>query len=591
MNRLGWLGMLLAAAPVGAQAVGEGVPRLHWQGEAGTFAEAYGISGREARRPGQTGRLYLNSTAKLYGKLSVGVNLLLSTEGDPVAGFGGIPGRQRINQLGVSPRWSWGRANLGSFADYYTPYTLSGIRITGAGFDVNPGMLHVGAFGGQARQAAFGGLTSGSFDRRIVGGRVGIGRAVSGGRRGSFIDVMMLRAWDDPGSLPSPTDSAYGPFLPDSLANVPDTALLPPIEINPFSVTPQENVVVGVTGGLSLFGGKAYWRGEVDGSVHTRDRRASLLGEDKLHEEYSGLLQKLVTPRVGTHADYAYRTELEFKLDKLPGATPRSPRSLSATIGYRHVGPGYVSLGSAFLPNDQSGIEARTMLRFRRFSVNLDGMRQRDNLIGQKLETTVRQRLGGMLNIRATDRWSSTLRATRVGMANEADDALRRVDYSAWVLSTSQTMMIGARSRVRTVTANYTMQRVGDENPARAGSTLRSHSGDVGVAFGLAPRWTLSPSVGVVRSTVGGDSTSTRATYGLASNWRSNSGRWSTNASITQSQITRTDAFTARLLTRLRVTDRDALTLTLRANRYKSLVDPEGNFNEQVAALQWSRQL
>ena len=106
MSRLRvWLGMLLAASPVGAQAVGEGVPRLQWQGEAGTFAEAYGISGREARRPGQTGRLYLNSTAKLYGKLSVGVNLLLSTEGDPVAGFGGIPGRQRINQLGVSPRW------------------------------------------------------------------------------------------------------------------------------------------------------------------------------------------------------------------------------------------------------------------------------------------------------------------------------------------------------------------------------------------------------------------------------------------------------------------------------------------------------
>ena len=264
---LALLGVALAIGPLDAQSPGAPARRVQWQGEVGTYAEAYGISGREARRPGETGRLFLNSTAKLYGKVSVGLNLLLTTESGASAGFGGLPGRQRLNQFGVSPQWSWGRAHLGTFSEFYTPNTLSGIRITGGGFDVRPGLLHFGAFGGQSRQAAFGGLTSGSFDRRIIGGRVGVGRPVSGSRRSSFIDVMMVRSWDDPGSLPGPGDSAYAPFLPDSIANQPDTALLPAIETNPFAVTPQENVVLGVAGGVSLFGGIAYLRGEVDADM------------------------------------------------------------------------------------------------------------------------------------------------------------------------------------------------------------------------------------------------------------------------------------------------------------------------------------
>lgn len=588
---MGTLGIIALAAPIAAQTPNVRPARVDWTGEIGSYAEAYGMSGREARRPGETGRLYLNSTAKLYGRLSVGLNFVVTTENGADATLGGLPGRQRLNQFGVSPQWSWGRAHAGSFSEFYTPYTLSGIRITGGGFDVRPGLLHIGAFGGQSRQAAFGGLTSGSFDRRILGGRLGVGRPMTGGRRGSYIDVMMVRSWDDPGSLPSPDDSAYAPFLPDSLATEPDTALLPRDVVNPFAVTPQENVVVGVTGGLALFGGRAYLRGELDGSIHTRDRRASRLGESTLDERYSGFLQRLVTPRVGTHADHAYRTELDLRFDKLPGATPRSPRSLTATIGYRYVGPGYVSLGSAFLPNDQAGIDARATMRIGRTSLHLDGMRQEDNLIGQKLETTVRNRFGGAITTQPARRWSSTLRATRVGMHNGSDDPVRLVDYSAWVLGTSQTFMIGSRSRVRSITGSFSLQRVGDENPARTGSRLRSHGGDVRVMFGLAPRFTVTPTAGLVRSTVGSAPTESRATYGVAADWRSGSGRWSNGLSVMHSQITRTDALTARLISRVRVTDSDALVLTLRGNRYRSLVDPKGNFDESIVSLQWARQL
>jgi hypothetical protein len=229
------------------------------------------------------------------------------------------------------------------------------------------------------------------------------------------------------------------------------------------------------------------------------------------------------------------------------------------------------------------------MMRIGRTSLHLDGMRQHDNVIGQKLETTVRNRFGGMITAQPARRLSSTLRATRVGMHNDSGDSLRVVDYSAWVVGTSQTFMIGSQSRVRSVTGSFTVQRVGDENPVRASSRLRSHGGDVRVVFGLARRFTLTPSAGIVRSIVGTEATESRATYGLAADWRSEGGRWSTGAALTQSQISRTDAFNARLVSRVRVTDADALVLTVRGNRYRSLVDPEGDFDESTVSLQWSR--
>src|SRR5690606_1915795 len=111
----------------------------------------------------------------------------------------------------------------------------------------------------------------------------------------------------------------------------------------------------------------------------------------------------------------------------------------------------------------------------------------------------------------------------------------------------------------------------------------------VRVVFGLAPRFTLTPSAGLVRSTVGDEETESRATYGLATDWRSANGRWSTGASLTQAQISRTDAFNARLVSRVRITESDALVLTVRGNRYRSLVDPENDFDESTVSLQWVR--
>src|SRR5690606_12852495 len=105
-----------------------------------------------------------------------------------------------------------------------------------------------------------------------------------------------------------------------------------------------------------------------------------------------GLLRSFITPRASTYGDIAHKAELELRRYALPGSTTESPRSLSATIGYRYVGAGYVSLGLASLPADQRAVNGRVSARFRTWTASLQGMRQNDNLIGQKLSTTTRNR-------------------------------------------------------------------------------------------------------------------------------------------------------------------------------------------------------
>jgi hypothetical protein len=210
----------------------------------GSEGELYNMQGRDPRRPGESGRVFFNPIVTL-GPVTFTGNFLLSTEGSSLIGLGGVPGRQRINQFGLSPQWSWGKASLGSFSDTWSQLTWGGVRVDGVGFDLSPKALRLGMFSGSSRQAVFGGATSGSYARSIAGARVGAGKKPEYGGSSRWFDVVVLRVRDDASSLPPLPDSTPVPYLPDSLATAPDTALLPHVPINPYSVTPQENACRG----------------------------------------------------------------------------------------------------------------------------------------------------------------------------------------------------------------------------------------------------------------------------------------------------------------------------------------------------------
>ncbi|MGH6621296.1 MAG: hypothetical protein ACREF6_17245, partial [Alphaproteobacteria bacterium] len=153
-----------AAASVGAQLpqVPE-LPRVGrpfaMSGQASMFGEAYGISGREPRRPGTTGRVAFQPVFQFTRFFRVNFDLQLTTEGSGAGAGTSNPlnaGRQRLNQLGISPEWSWGKLDLGDFTDSYTPFTFSGVRVRGGGAAINPGWLRLAAFRGSAQSAVLG---------------------------------------------------------------------------------------------------------------------------------------------------------------------------------------------------------------------------------------------------------------------------------------------------------------------------------------------------------------------------------------------------------------------------------------------------
>ena len=552
-------------------------PAIQFTGEIGSYGELYTVSGREQRRPSSLGRLYMRSNLELFGAVSVGLDLLYSTESESSLGLSGSDQRQRLNQLGIKPEWSWGRAYLGSFSDSYSELTWSGVRVQGFGASINPGWVRLGAFGGRTQSAVAGGVLDGAYQRAMWGARVGVGRGSASGQAG-YLDLVLLRVADDPSSL-----DADGPG-----AGATDIQTGP--TTNPYAVTPQENVVASAVTRLPVWGGRLIWRGEAAVSVHSRDRRAPEISDEAL-DEYSGLLRSLVTPRASTYGDIAYTGELDLRRIDLPGSTSGSPRTLSGAIGYRYIGAGYVSLGLASLPADQSAINARVAVRYRTWSASLQGLHQNDNLLGQKLSTTARDRLAANVSFRAIPALRSSVRASVMAIGSDAADVAHRVDFTSWTLGTSHTLSLGRDGTWRAVSLNHSYQESGDANPDRAASALRAHDADVRVTVAPAPNLSVTPSVGISMSSLGRREWALRHTYAVASNLRGTGGRWSAGIGLSNSRLHAGGAMRASLSGRYNVTAGDRLTLNVGSNRVTGLQTESGGFEEYTMSLGWSRSI
>src|SRR5690625_7751885 len=98
------------------------------------------------------------------------VHALLSSEG--------VDLRQNINQIGLSPSWRWITLHLGDFSRGYSPYTLEGTRLRGAGIDLTPGIFTFSVQGGRAQRTVAPGAGATGDKRKMFAARWG----VEGGR-------------------------------------------------------------------------------------------------------------------------------------------------------------------------------------------------------------------------------------------------------------------------------------------------------------------------------------------------------------------------------------------------------------------------
>ena len=527
-------------------------PPVTLSGEIGSYGELYSINGDVARRPPSTGRLFFRPTLNLFNALSLDFDFLLSTEGSQA--------RQDINQFGVNPTWSWGQAHAGDFTDSYSQYTLGGIRIRGGGFFINPGAFRLGAIGGVTQRAVAGSSSTMAYDRYLYGGRIGVGTA-----EGGFFDLVFLRARDRASSL----STAAAPAVVDS-TNPAASA------VEPYTLTPQENLVAGMVSYLNLFGNHVHWNIEASGSMFTRDMTDNGVQPLNVPSWVTNLYRVNVTSSAGV----AIRSDLSLNF-----------RNVSLRTGYRFVSPGYNSLGVSSLLNDWQEFSLAPSLRLGTWSVSLNAYRQNDNLLGQKLTTLVRYQWGGNVNFQPADRWAANILGNYLTMSNDAASESTRVSFSSLTLGTTQYVAFPDGAFLQSVNLSYLFQQSGDNSPMHPDATTTTHSANAGLTIPLAEDVSLSPGAGVVVTMMPSQLQQTMASYMLSLQDRAFDNALVTVLSGAMSTGNGTASYRPSLSSTYRLTQSATVGLLLSMMRYAASGSYGINFTEYSASLTFTQRL
>ena len=183
--------------------------------------------------------------------------------------------------------------------------------------------------------------------------RDAVGFRVGGGNERNFIDFSFLKAKDAIKSLP---------------------------QIWQDSLPPRDNITLGLSGRFAIKKWFAF-TANLGASLYTMDIRDTLAGSLREDEKVDKLLQKtewLLAVRNNTTLRFAGDASMNFMA-----------RSFSASLTYRFIQPGYVSLGASnFNQNAHSiGAVINTSLFKGRSNISAVGYFQRDNLNKKQMYT------------------------------------------------------------------------------------------------------------------------------------------------------------------------------------------------------------
>ena len=527
-------------------------------GQAGAYGELYGISGRDGRRPSSTGRLFIRPSITFLNELTLNINVLLSTEG--------ISARQNINKIGLDPSWSWGSAHIGDFSESFSNYTLNGVTIRGGGITLTPGeKFRFSAVGGRTQRAVSGGAGNKSYSRTIYGAKLGIGS-----RSGSHVELMFLKAKDDVGSLP-PDSTLVTPGAIRS--DTTDTSMVgnaPPV--NPFAVTPQENLVGGINWQLNVIPDKLTWTSEVSGSVFTRDLRSNKVDADDL--DIPDFATNFYTPRFSSSADFVATTDLSLRLS-----------SFNIQTGYKWIGPGYRSLGTSYLINDQQEFNSRISFRLSNTSISLNWARINDNLLNQKQFTQVQNRYGGTITNRFTDFWNSSLTANIISRGNDADSDSAQTSFNNLVLSTSQNFTFSENTVFQNLSLNYSFQRSNNESGLQFENTNKTHNINTNLGLSWTEKLSSSAKFGLISSTVSDTMQTVTTTYGASVRHRALEDKLSNSLSFSASVRERAVSYRTRINSSYKLTDKDQLSLSLGMTNFNRSGGSGSSFSEFTGSL------
>ncbi len=446
--------------------------KILFSGTSNIYGEYYNASGISNRRPPTTGRISLNPNLQILNLVSLSMQMLVSTEGTQT--------RQNMNILGLHPRWEWGYAHLGDFSDNYSQHSLSGINVKGAEIAVFPKNIRFSVGGGQTRRAVDDISINESYDQYTYFSKLGYGD-----ENRSFFDLIFLKVKDDPESVKKPADWDYTYIIPDTMENILDTIWVEP-PYNPVSVTPQENMVMGINSRIAVFQQKVVLELEASGSAFNKDLNADKVAFDDTESVkiLETIYSDLFTPRAGSSFDYAINSSLNLNLQRL-----------KLRVSYRHIGPGYVSLGTPSNINDRREFQLRSNFKIMKHRIRASWNRMTNNLSNQKLETNIRNQY--QLGVYSMfENWRSNINFRYLGMDNVADYDSLEWDYGNINFSTHQSMVFGKDNILRQVGFQYRFQGT-DKNMTNDQMRSQYHTLNLTASFRLPHAFTMNSSIGI----------------------------------------------------------------------------------------------
>jgi hypothetical protein len=199
----------------------------------------------------------------------------------------------------------------------FSPYTLAGQPFLGAGVELKPGNWRFSAMYGKLENplAQLDSLISGTtllptFSRKAMSAKIGFGTEKN------FIDLIAFRAKDDVNSVP-----------------------LESIDLR--RVTPEENIVAGLSFKVTLFEDFLELKGNIAGSAYTRNQNSA---GDFIDAESSDILKSLENNfTVNLSSKLLFAGDAGIRL-KLPNFT--------FGLEFKRVDPLYRSLGAYYFQDD-----------------------------------------------------------------------------------------------------------------------------------------------------------------------------------------------------------------------------------------------
>ena len=308
-------------------------------GSLGASGLFYNMSGADARSKPFSYLFSGNLNLSVYG-ISIPLSFVYSEQDRSF--------RQPFNQFGLSPQYKWVTVHLGYRNVDYSSFAFAGQTILGVGVDLKPGKFRFGFMYGRFNRAV-GFNQSGIAPSTPAFERKGWTTRIGYGTQQQFVDLVLVRAQDDPNSIAH--DST-----------------------NPLYAA--ANMVIGLNSKYKISKYLSF-EGEGAMSVYTANLNTyPMEGSSSFMTDYS---KGLITINSSTVGKTALRAHLQYK-----------NKRFGARILYRRIDPSYKSMGTFYLNDDcqQISIEPSVSLFKQKLTLKVSSGFQNDNLDKSKKRTT-----------------------------------------------------------------------------------------------------------------------------------------------------------------------------------------------------------